>query len=284
MAGRKLKPLFALLKKIFFLIAFAGYILLQLAALVLLLWAVSEIVSDDNYFVVGILIALAFFGPFLIGAGSYLVFRRITREDCLRAESEKWLAERRHPNPLHLKRRKTFKRWALWIPTVIVALVCVFFDQALPFASHLLLPQSGRLVGYQVSIPLTWTVTFSKHISDGDAYSVVVAQRYRGLLVTGSGLYVGRRPPSSISTMDFRSTPGRDPFASKPDTPIISTRTVPFGKRAITCWEEPPPQWMIVKRYIRCSTPEGDFSGGFSDSDEDASDFYRTLESVKITK
>jgi hypothetical protein len=59
---------------------------------------------------------------------------------------------------------------------------------------------------------------------------------------------------------------------------------LPFGRHAVTCWEESPPQWMIVRRYIRCSTPEGDFSGGFSGNNEDASEFYRTLESTKPTK
>ena len=255
-----------------------------MVSLVLALFLVSSLFDADNYLIQGTLAISAFFGPFVIGAGSYLVFRRMTREDYLRAESEKWLAERRHPNPLHQKRRKTLKSWALWIPTVIVVLMCVFFDEALPLASHLLNPKSGRLIGTQVSIPLTWTVTSSGYNNQSDAYSIVVAQRYRGLLRAASALYVGRRPRNSISTMDFRSTPGGDPFAAKPDTPILSMLTLPFGKRAITCWEQPPPEWMKLRRYVRCSTPDGDFSGGFSGSDEDASDFYRILESVKMTK
>jgi len=283
MVEQKPNPLFRLIKKVLFRVAFGGFIILQVVSLALLLAAISSLFSD-NFLIQGILGVLAFAALFPIGAGNYLVFRRTTREDYLQAESEKWLAERRHPNPPHLKRRKRLKRWALWIPTVIVVLMCVFFDEAWPLASHMVHPESGRLIGYQVSIPLTWAVAFNTYRNEGDAHSIVVAQRYRGLLRAGSGLFVGRRPPFSISMMNFRSTPGGDPFASKPDTPIISRLTLPFGKRAITCWEEPPPQWMIVRRYILCSTPEGDFSGSFSGNDEDVSEFYRTLESTKPRK
>jgi hypothetical protein len=272
------------MKKVLFRVAFGGFIVLQVVVLALLLVAISSLFGSDNFLIQGVLGVLALAVLFPIGAGSYLVFQRMTREDYLRAESEKWLEERRHPNKGQLTRRRALNRWALWIPTVIVVLVCVFFDQAWPFASHLLHRHSGRLVGYQVSIPLTWAVAFNPYNNEGDAHSIVVAQRYRGLLRAGSGLYVGRKPSFSISTMDFRSTPAGDPLASKPDPSIISTRTMPFGKHTITCWEEPPPQWMIVRRYIQCSTPEGDFSGGFSGSDEDVSEFYRTLGSAKMTK
>ena len=205
----------------------------------------------------------------------------MTREDYVRTESEKWLAERRHPNPPHLKRRKTRKKWALWIPTVIVVLICVFIDQTLPFASHMLHPRSGRLAGYQVSIPLTWTVTYSTYRHQGDERSTLVAERYRGLLPAASDLYVGRRPSFSISTMNFGSTPAGDPFASKPYASIISARTAPFGEHSITCWEESPAAWMIAERYIQCSTSTGDFAGTFSGNNQDVSEFYRILESTK---
>src|ERR1700730_2669935 len=140
--------------KILFRVAFGGFIVQLVVSVALLLAAISSLFDSDNFLIQGILGVLAFAALFPIGAGSYLLFRRMTREDYLRAESEKWLAERRHPNQGQLKRRKTLKRWALWIPTVIVVLVCAFFDEAWPFASHLLHPHSGRLVGYQVSIPL----------------------------------------------------------------------------------------------------------------------------------
>jgi len=275
-------PLFTPMKKVLFRAAFGGLIVLLVVSVALLLAAISSLFAADNFLIQGILGVSAFAALFPIGAGSYLLFRRMTREDYLRAESEKWLAERRHPNQGQLKRRETLKRWTLWIPTVIVVLVCGFLDETWPFASHLLHPYSGRLGEYRVSIPLIWAVAFA-YGNEDDGNSVLVAQRYRGLLRAGSGLYAGRRPPFSISTMGFRSTPAGDPFASKTNAPIVST-AFPFGNRVITCWEEPPPEWMIVKRYIACATPEGDFSGWFGGSEEDVSEFYRTLESAKPTK
>jgi hypothetical protein len=278
---QKPSPLFTLIKKVLFRVAFGGFIVLQVVSLALLLAATSSLFDSDNFLIQGSLGGLAFAALFLIGAGSYFVFRRITREDQLRSESEKWLAEHRHPNQLQLKRRRALKRWALWIPTVIVVVVCVFLDETWPFASHLLHPYSGRLGEYRVSIPLTWAIVFA-YGNEDDGNSVLVTQRYRGLLRAGSGLYAGRRLPFPISTMGFRSTRAGDPIASKTNTPISTA--LPFGNRVITCWEEPPPEWMIVKRYIACATPEGDFSSWFGGSEDDTSDFYRTLESTKPTK
>jgi hypothetical protein len=84
------------------------------------LWAASEIVPDPNYRLLGILIVLTLSGPFVVGACSYVIFQRMTRVEYVQSESEKWLAERRHPDPRLLKRRKTVKKWAVWIPTAIV--------------------------------------------------------------------------------------------------------------------------------------------------------------------
>ena len=288
MADRRRNPWFALIKKVLFRVGFAGFIVVEFAVFVLLLWVVSEIVPDPNDFPLGLLIVLVLLGPFLIGACSYMIFRRMTRLEYVQSESEKWLAERGHPNPRLLKRRKTIKKWVVWIPTAIVILTWVFLDEAWSFASHVLHPQSGKLVGYQVAIPLTWTIpsnAYSSGTYNGDyAHSIVVAERYRGLSRAWNSLSVGGRASFSTSTMNFRSIPTGDPLASKPSGKVISTRTLPFGKGTITCLEELPPHWMIATRYIGCSTPKGDFSAGFSGDDEDASQFYRTLETIKPTK
>jgi len=250
-ADRKRNPWFVLIEKMLFRVAFAGFMVVEFTVFVLLLWAASEIVPDPNYFLLGILIVLVLSGPFLIGACSYLVFQRMTRVEYLRAESERWLAERRHPDPRLLERRKTIKKWAVWIPTAIVILTWVFLDEAWSFASHVLYPHSGKLIGYQVSIPLTWTIpsyTFTTY--DGEyAHSIVVAERYRGLSRAWSSLSVGGRPSFSTSTMNFRSTPAGDPLTTKPASTILSTGTLPFGNGTITCREEAPPRWMTEPRY-----------------------------------
>lgn len=257
--------------------AFAVCILIQTALFTLLVAFIL------HYLFSKFLIAVVFIGPFLAGAGSYKEYQWLTRAEAVRLEAERWLAERRHPSLRELQRRRTIKRWAVWIPTAIVVLACVFFDGIWALGSHLLHPNRGRLIGYEVSIPLNWTICYNDLGAAGSgAYSIVVAARYRGLLLAGNGRYLGQRPPFSVSTMNFRSEPAGDPLASNQQE-VISTRTLPLGKHSITCWEERPPHWMTVGRYIRCSTPEGDFSAAFNGSDDDASEFYRTLAGTKPT-
>lgn len=274
--------LLTLLKKIVFRAAFGVCILFQVVLLALLLAAISHFVPEDNFVVGGILVASFFIGQFVIGAASYLVFQRMTHVQYIAAASERWLAERREADNHWIKRRKTFKQWAVWIPTSTVILVCLFFDTTWALTSHLLHPGRGRLIGCEVPIPLTWTITYNDvRISGGGAQSIVVAQRYRGLIRAGSGLYLGRRPPFSVSNMNFRSIPAGDPLATKPASTILSEGTLPFGNGIITCREEAPPRWMTEPRYIHCSTPTGNFSGNFSGNDEDAAEFYRVLMRVK---
>ena len=276
---RILDRLIRFIKTIIFCTAFTGYILVQVVLLALLLGAIQTIWLSDLLFV------LFFIGLVPIGAGSYIVSKRIARASEIRAEAERWLAERRHPNRCQVEKRKTIKKWALWIPTVAVLLACLFFDGLWALGSHLLHPGRGRLIGYEVSIPLNWTIRYSDLDTNGTgAHLIVVAERYRGLLRAGSGLYTGRRPPFSVSAMNFRSTPDGDRRATLPATTIISERAMPIGKRVIVCREEVPPYWMTSVRYINCSTANGDFSGHFNGSDEDALAFYRILASVKLTK
>ena len=215
---------------------------------------------------------------FLIGAGSYLVFRRMTRAEYVIAESERWLAERRQTSRW-IKRRK--KRWALRVPASVIILICTSLDYTWALASHLLHPRSGRLIEYEVPIPLMWSIAYTnvrRSITDAD--SIVVAARYRGLIKAGSGLYIGRRP-FSASNMNFRSIPAGDVLATGSVTKIISVRTLPFGTRAIQCMEEIPPHWMTSGRYIHCSTPTGNLSANFQGADEDVAAFYDVLSSVK---
>jgi hypothetical protein len=220
-----------------------------------------------------------FAGPVLIGSANYFIFQRLTRREFICAEAERWLAERRRTDTYQVKRRGALRRFALWTPTLTVALVCLFFDGTWAVTSHLLHPGRGKLIGYEVPIPLSWTILYiDLGANRGGAHDIVVAARYRDLLLAGS---IGERPPFSVSIMNFRSTPGGDPLASRPGIEVISTRTLPLGKRAVTCLEERPPEWMMAKRYIRCSTSEGDFSGDFNGNDEDAAQFYRTLEAIK---
>jgi hypothetical protein len=275
---RTRNPWLVLIEDVLFRVAFVTLILAQFIVFALLVIGIAFLLPRDSVLTQKILLGLFFAGPFLIGASSYLIFQRLTPVGYVLSESKKWLAERHHSNPRRIKTVKAIKRWVVWIPTITVIVICIFFDDAWAVTSHLLHPRRGRLIGYEVSIPLQWAI-------DGNAYmskNFVVAGRYRGLLKAGGGLYIGRRPPFSYSLMNFRSAPEGDPLALKPASPIISERTLPLGNGTILCWEEIPPHWMTEKRYIHCFTSRGDFSANFSGSDEDAAEFYRTFQSVKI--
>ncbi len=288
MAHRKRNPWFALAEKVLFRVAFAGFIVVEFVVFVLLLVALSWVISaisnvapEDNSVFLGSLIALILIGPFAVGASSYLIFQRLTRAEYLAAESERWLAERKKGSNGRTKSLKIIKRWALWIPTVTVILVCVFFDDAWPIATHLLDRGRGRLTGYEVAIPLTWSIAYFDLRRQGDANNIVVVERYRGLIKAGSGPYLGTRRPLSISNINFRSCPGGHPVSVEPLTEIISVRVLPFTKGTIECHEDVLPRWMTSGHYIRCFTPTGDFSANFNGIDADVAAFYQMLGSVK---
>jgi hypothetical protein len=275
-----LRPL-SLIKEILFRIAFGLCVVIQIVLWFFMVGGMLWLFHSNRRFVEGIFLTTVFAGLFPIGAANYFLFHRIIREEYIPTEAEKWLAERRRTNTQRIKRRKTLKRWALWIPSVSVILILASLDYTWAFASHLLHPGRGKLIGYEVSIPLTWTFRYADLGAIGNGVHVmVIANRFRGLWKAGSGLYVGRRP-FSTSTMDFRTIPNGDWLAMRPDSATISERTLTFGKETIQCREEVRPRWMETGRQIRCFTPTADFSGYFIGSDEDADEFYRVIKSIK---
>lgn len=290
MAEPKPNPLFTLIKKVLFRVAFGGFILLQLLLLALLIAGTSSLFGPDNFFVQGILAILLFSGLFAIGAGSYLVFERMTRVEYILTESERWLAERHDGDPRRTKRRKQLRRWAVWIPAVSVLLAVLFLDQTWAIASHLFHPGAGRLIGYRISVPLNWTVGFGMpYLTKDQTWSFVSTQRIRGALGAAEDAYLGRKPGLVISEMAFYGASGRQvetnrhsPFGNYDI--LITSRTSTFGKETITCSDYAPHyEHENAFREISCLTPKGDFSCFFSGDETDVPQFYRTLQSVTPT-
>jgi hypothetical protein len=143
----KRNPWVVLLWKILFRVAFGGLILLQFVLLVLLLWALSLILPEDNRIVTGTFIVLTLISPFAIGAASHFAFQRFTRVEYILAESERWLADRSTKDVDQIRRCNRLRRWALWIPALSVLLFCLFLGDTWPPTSHLLTPTAGRLIG-----------------------------------------------------------------------------------------------------------------------------------------
>ena len=241
-----------------FRVAFAGLIVIQ----VVLLGAFSAFVSA--YWPSHVLIALAFAGLPLIGAENYFLFQHLTRAKSVAVEAEKWLARRRRGTPTHRpKRRKIVNRFAPWIPALVAVGMCSFLGETFAVASHLFRSRPGNVLRYRVSIPLTWIVTQSEPDVNGNhAWSAVTAMRLRDVVRAGLDGYLRRSPVPFFSEMAFYGSPNGDPLNARAPDGIVSTWASPLAGSTVTCWEYLPQyRGALVdgRRFIRCSTPRGDF-------------------------
>jgi len=290
-AERKRNPWFVLIEKMLFRVAFAGFMVVEFAVFVLLLWALSKIIPEPNYFLLGTLIVLILSGPFLIGACSYLVFQRMTQVEYVLSESERWLAERHETDPRRIERRKRLRRWAVWVPTVSVLLFCLFLDQTWPPVSHLLHPGYGRLGTYRVSMPLDWTVIFSEPDPEGRrSRSYVYANRWKGMLTSGINEFIGRKPSMTSSSLGcYRSLSDEfDTFSSAGEQDhLVATRRFSLGNVAVTCEEfvSRDPKAANESHTISCVTAEHDFYCTLDGGDKnEGAEFYDMVQQIRRTK
>ena len=265
-----------ILKRLSFSVAVTLYLLIQviIAAMIPTYWPTR----------MGFLLFLV--GLFLIGAFGYLAVRRIMRERYNHDEAEKWLALRKRPR-VDLGRIRTAKRWAIWIPIAIVVIVGSLLPETWAVVSHLSHRNSGRLLGYRVSVPLDWVILMDESDTGNHVWSFVAAFHSKGVLRGGPAAYWRGNTP--IANMAFYGAPLGDSVAllSENDK-IVSTRTLVLasGTITMTCWE-------YVSRWsrgnqdegvsIRCATPRTDFFGWFYGARTSVPDFYRTLQTVKQT-
>jgi hypothetical protein len=265
-----------ILKRVLFLVAFTAYLLVQ----VLLVGMTFAYYWPSR---TGLILFLV--GLFLSGACGYIVHRRITRERYNRTEAAKWLTLRTHPRIAYSTRIKSAKRWAIWIPTAIVMIAFLFFPETWAVVSHLTHRGSGRLLGYQVSIPVNWVVLIDEpDIDNSHIWSMVTAFQSKGLLRAGVTAYWRREPP--IANMAFHATPlgDRGPRLL-PNDKIVSTRTLPLGKGTVTC-SEYVPGWLRGReddetKFIVCATSQNRFYSWFDGNEASIPDFYRTLQNAR---
>ena len=275
--------------KIVFRLAFMGLILVQFVAVILLLWGLSEVISGDNYFEAGILAALLLLSPFLIGANSYFLFQRFTRVQYVLAESGRWLAERRKFGVHQIRTRNRIRHWVLWIPALSVLLCCLFLDETWPPASHLFYPAAGRLVGYNVSLPLTWAIGFREPCSNSHScLSGVLAFRSRRVFRDSLEFLFGGRPLVSVSWITFKANPPRDKVSSpwRPEGQLpMGRRSFPIGDTLIGCEEfAAKPDQEKEQLDIRCTTARDDLSCTFVGDRNDAATFYGVVERIQKTR
>jgi hypothetical protein len=168
------------------------------------------------------------------------------------------------PKSTSAKEAKNDQETALWLPTAIVVLVCVFFDETLALASHLFQHDSGRLIGTRSPF-LNWMISTGAPYKNGSqTWSFVAATRTTGIVRAGVDVYLGRKPSLLVSEMAFYGASGEQveinrhsPFGY--DT-MLSSKTSGFRSGTITCSDYGPRyQDEGSYREIACSTPKGGF-------------------------
>ncbi len=263
--------------------------LLELVLWGLLTGFFFHLVPQDNYSIQKLVALVFFVGMLPIGAADYLLLQRFTRAAYVANESQRWLMQRHEVHRRKLTSRN-FKQYAVWVPTIVVVLVCLFMDPAWALASHLFHPGSSRLIGYRVSIPLDWTVEYSWLCCEpGQSWSYATATKRTRSLLPALELLSGREPHYFASSMAFYGAAGdqtqttRRPFVRNQ---LVSTWNASLDGDPLTCSEYSPSNNRFGPGYreISCLTPKGDFTCYFDGYEPDLKQFYATLQAIKKTK
>lgn len=273
----KFRTLIDALVQTLFRIAFAIFIFVQglTSALIPAYW------RTDSGFVVFLIVLTG------IGFGNYCAFQRLTRKRSIRIEANRWSWNRKHLTPQRLKHYRRAKQFTVWVPVATVVLMCIFFDEIFAFASHLFHPNSDRLIGYEVPIPLNWAIFYSApYENEAETWSYVAGHKTDGLLRSGIDFLLKRKISFSMSEMAFYGAAGaqletnrHSPFG---DDRLLSSHQSAFGNGEIECSNYLSSYYQDVSyREIACATPKGDFSCFFGGDEKDVEQFYQTLKAVR---
>jgi hypothetical protein len=222
---------------------------------------------------------------FLIGVGGQYVFLRLIGKWTVREEADKFLIDRAKGSRGGGWRRSA-TRWLVWMPAVAVLIVSLFLPETLALGSHIMHRGAGRLIGYQVSLPIDWLILLHDY-EPSHTWSVLIAAKVPGVLRSGLSCYWRKTCPTSH--MDFYGThAGDSTFYLPPDDTIASKRRLPFAHRNITCLEFVP--WHVrgadnpPLQSIKCFTPTKEFSATLGGDKSNIGGFYETLQRIKSTE
>jgi hypothetical protein len=207
------------IKKILLDVALVAFILVELllAALLCSLLPIS----------IGIPLFLV--TPFSIGAVSYFIFQRVTPKQRIREEAEDWLAKRARGLMPYRAKSRTGKRVAIWIPTIVVTVLLLFFPETFGILLHVMYPTSGKLLRYRVSFPATWMVGDTS-MNESHTWAFAGAFECKGPFRAGLTRYTHGNPPASA--MEFWDSPGGDPATRQPPSgTLFSNPHVPARER-----------------------------------------------------
>lgn len=248
--------------------------LIQLVVLALLLLLLPERIGNR---VIG---PLLLFGPVLVGITSYAIYQRVMGQRRIRADAERWLAYRSRHSAQRRTRKLLAPQMGVWIPTVLAGVVFLFLSESIGLATHMLNLRPAKLIGYEVSFPLTWIITGSS--ANGlQTWASAGAFDCRGPLRSGFQRYWPFNLRASAVDV-ITSTSGITSYRGSPGTPFSISSVLIGGQRA-QCKEYV--EWGDEKlRTVECTTPKNEISVSFFGDRSNLAAFYRSLEFVRKTR
>ena len=258
--------------------AFAvGYVLAYFSVLIFFLY-VAYLVAADFQLRYADLVAFAFGNVLMIG--SLLYFRHKTRDKWIRAEAKQWLAERSQ-SVVYARHRKWW-RTALWMPSVLILVIFLFFPETAGLVSHLFWGPTIKVRQYRLKIPLTWIIATS-----GNSSAWAIAGK--GIARVGFRRYWrGEEPISEMSIYTGSAASDFPPLGERylSHARILSKPTLKLGQTELTCLDFvsyadslPFPSNPSLAE-ISCFSDQNNFNASFSGQRSDSPAFYGVLRSA----
>jgi hypothetical protein len=255
-----------------------GYVLTYFFVLILLLY-VADFVARNFQLWYTDLVAFVLGNVLMIGLLLYVRYK--TRERWIRAEAKQWLAER--SQPLVYARRRRIWRTVLWMPSVLVLALFLFFPETVGFVSHLFCGPTISLGQYRLKIPMTWIV-----VTRSDSSAWVIAGK--GIARTGFRRYWREEEPISEMSIYARSDspPVSEWYLSH--AKILSKQTLKLGQEELKCLDivsyadTRPLPINTSFAEIFCSSDQHDFNASFLGQRSDSSAFYGLLHGATVVK
>jgi hypothetical protein len=214
---------------------------------------------------------------------AYAAFRfvRWMRRRGVRMEAEHWLTERQSGmGPREQRLRNRAVRWSLWIPSLSVLLLFLFFFEIWGALSHVAY-RHANLPGYQLRVPLTWFIANYQQSNDETRlYGVTAKGPWRA-----SGIRNLRAFAWSISTISEKESKRRSDYPLFIDKD--AWREFSVGNESVTCQEEflryydPWIGYQITS--VKCSGSRG-LRASFTGQQDEKAQFYKVLLQIRPTK
>ena len=236
-------------------------------------------------------------GLFVLGmagipVGLFFIGRK-ARNLSVEIEAKRWLAEHQSGSGPSVRRwRNIGICWALWMPSLTVLTVLLFFPEISGIVSHVRHLEASRLPGYRIPIPVTWNVVniWTNH-EDGSSSVYGVAGRG---IAFGVGSYLRGSPPLSgwgirTEPYDQSKEPTNRRWTPKEDD-VLGRRIVRIDSYTLTCVEYWP-RYLVRPSHLEDSslafincTSTGRLGADFAGEKVHVPAFYGMLEHITQRK